>query len=314
MSRNHEDWVYLIPGHPMNQLRIGKSLGKGMEGQVFEATVGKRKYALKRERIAKQSQVLQHEISFAETFANKQTSGFMHLYAYRIVKDSTWHLQHSKIKAEKAIKFLEKRDRLPYVVEKVYTYVERIKHESGPIEFALQMIALIQRMRAAGWAHRDLHFANVVYSAKGPVVVDYSLVVHKNQVSATTWQKNCNDYMFIPNYLIWSGLWAYINKKQLDVPPFAEWIEYFKSHKQEWRRTVDLIAMYPKPVKEPRIIASVGAIVWPRLHQDFVLNEHKKTLLPIEKAVSLEVYAQIVAAAYHTDHKTLVMLLEASKV
>ena len=79
-------WIYLVKGHSFENLQIGKSLGKGMEGEVFQASVGKKLYALKRERIAKQSKPLEYELEFVTKFANKQP-GFMHLYAYRILKE-----------------------------------------------------------------------------------------------------------------------------------------------------------------------------------------------------------------------------------
>ena len=298
-------WIYLVKGHSFENLQIGKSLGKGMEGEVFQASVGKKLYALKRERIAKQSKPLEYELEFVTKFANKQP-GFMHLYAYRILKDETWQLDQSKRKTERDIKFLAAKAKLPYVVEKVYTYLAPISDKSmHPVDFVRQLMPLIRQMRKAGWAHRDTHGNNVILTSKGPVIVDYSLVIHKSHVSDKIWKKTCNDYNFLPDYLAYSRLWKYIRSKQLEVPPYQQWIKHLKGHKEEWELTIELLQC-----SDPtdNIIGYIGALYWEQLHQDFVLGRKLK-LMPTDLYLDIELLGPFACAAHQADYKRMNSIL-----
>ena len=294
-------WVYLVPGIHFTDLRVGKQIGAGREGHIYEAHDKTRTYALKRERIAKQSKPLEHEIDFATSFANKQPD-FMHLYAYRILKDDPWQLEARDIKSDRDRKLFAAKAKLPYVVEKVYTLVHAININSmHPVDFALNVLEKIQRMRKAGWAHRDLHGGNILTTAKGPVIVDYSLVIHKSQVSEDTWKRDCNDYDFVPDWMYWTDLWSHVKK----MPPFKNWIKELRKHPDKWKEAVRLAQCRNPP---DVVVGRVGALLFAQMHQDFVLGR-KMELLPMDLYLDMNRLAPLICSARRADYAKMRRLL-----
>lgn len=299
-------WVYLVNNHALDTMHIGDSLGKGLDGEVFLGTVADgTRYAVKKERIAKTSVSLRREVLFATSFANKQKTGFMHLYAYRILKGDPWQLQTDRFDDD-AVKYLAKRAKFPDVVEKVYSYHEQVgKGEVAMATVAAQVVSIIQRMRKAGWAHRDLHRGNIVQTAKGVVAIDYSIIVHRTDVSEKYWDQACNDYLVIPDYLIRNHLWSHVEAHQINVPPWRKWAPFLRRHPDEWRKAADLV-----DCTDNALIARVGAAMWPRLHEEFVTGKHVGASVDME--VSIQMYARICCAAQRANPSELRRLLRKS--
>ena len=296
-------WVYLVKGHVLDTLQIGDSLGKGLDGEVFLGTVADgTRYAVKRERIAKKSVALQRELLFATSFANRQKTGFMHLYAYRIKKGDPWQVQTDR-HDEYSVKYLAKRAKYPDVIEKVYSFHEQVAHSVMTV-VAAQVVSIIQRMRKAGWAHRDLHRGNIVTTAEGAVAIDYSIVVHHTDVSEKRWEQSCNDYEVIPNYLVRDHMWTYVDAHKVVVPPERKWPPFLQRHKEEWRQAAALV-----DCTDNTVIARVGIAMWPHLHQEFVIGKRVAASLVME--VSIATYARICCAAKRADASALRRLLRA---
>ncbi len=301
-------WVCLVPGCRLDNLKIGPSLGKGMEGEVFKATVGSRVYAVKRERVGKRSTHLQHEIEFATEFANKQPD-FMHLFGYRIIKDSNWQLSRLDRKGKGELEFLAKRAALPYVVEKVYSFIDVLNKETHPVEFTLNIIDKISRMRAAGWAHRDLTGGNIATTAAGPVILDYSIVINKRHVSVSTWNRYCNDYNYTPDYLLWSWFWSDVRKKCIPInKSHYEWIAFLRS-RPEWRLLVTEINC---PDLSSYAVGLIAEFKYPQLHQDFMIGKKRRVMTPelyLESGTLIQYYC----AANRADYDEMCKILRAAR-
>ena len=300
-------WICLVPGCQLDDLQIGPSLGKGMEGEVFKATAGSRVYAVKRERVGKWSTHLQHEIEFVTEFANKQPD-FMHLFGYRIIKDSNWQLSRPDRKGKAELEFLAKRAALSYVVEKVYSFIDTLNKETHPVDFTLDIIDKIRRMRAAGWSHRDLTGGNIAITATGPVILDYSIVVNKRHVSVSTWNRYCNDYNYTPGYLQYSYFWNNVHKKGIIITKSQQdWIRFMRN-KPEWNQ---LVAEINCPELPDVSIGQIAEIKYPQLYQDFVTGKKQKTLKP-DVYIGMGALIRYFCAAHHADYAEMRKILQES--
>jgi hypothetical protein len=173
------------------------------------------------------------------------------------------------------------------------------------VDFVLQLMPLIRQMRKAGWAHRDTHRGNVILTSTGPVIIDYSSVIHKSHVSDKTWKKTCNDYNFLNMYLVGSRLWKYVYSRGIYVPPYQQWIKHLKGHQKEWEETIDLLQC-SDPADST--IGYIGALYWEQLHQDFVLGRKLK-LMPNDFYLDIELLGPFACAAHQADYKRMKSIL-----
>ena len=172
--------------HLIDEVILGKQLGKGMMGTVFLAHDKKgNKYAYKIERILPKSvqksfkNVYWRENDFAKTLANKYPDHFMVLYDSKIDSDCKHHQDFSglNIKMEDLPKSLQnyytKLKKSSYCSVKLWSIIDGTLLEllipklmiSKKVLYDLfiQIVYIVFLMNNAGYVHNDLHLGNIGY-------------------------------------------------------------------------------------------------------------------------------------------------------
>jgi len=171
----------------LDEVSLGKQLGKGMAGTVFLANDKKgNKYAYKIERILPKdvpqtfNSSYWRENDFAESLANKYPDQFMVLYDSKI-EDNCKHRQDFSgmiFKMKDLSKSVQKKykelNKSPYCSVKLWSIVDGVIDDllnNKPIiskevfyDLFIQILYIVYVMNNAGYFHNDFHMHNIGYT------------------------------------------------------------------------------------------------------------------------------------------------------
>jgi len=245
----------------IDNYKIIKKIGGGMEGTVYLVSKGNKKYALKIEHILesniKQNKYspLWREIYFMHQIASKYPDQFTQLIEYDIIANCKHKQKYSldtKIFSIKTQKMINDIAESKYCVRKVYTLIDStLTHvltkktitTQQAYSMVVQLVDILDKMHSRGWVHGDFHTGNIgVLNTKKSHInianyhiptfgyiykaIDYGLVKNKKYLGKNE-KKYFDDNMKyeisnIKYQLVNSGVWTYVRKHKLKVPGFKE--------------------------------------------------------------------------------------------
>lgn len=226
----------------LDNIKIIKSLGKGMHGTIYLVEVididTKEKYAMKVEKVLKKdikkslSSVLWREIDFADTLSEKYPDQFMKIYTHEnkkcsyehILDDNIWKSIHKK-----QLKYYKKLYSSPFCSIKLMSIVDDVLHniiyklndKKVILDLFIQVVYIAYLINKEGYYHHDFHPKNigVVYTKDKYITIldekiethgyllkaiDYGMVLHK-KYKLNKWEKSALKYendLFINFYKI----------------------------------------------------------------------------------------------------------------
>jgi hypothetical protein len=168
----------------LNNCKIIKELGHGMDGTTWLVKLNSTKYALKIEKIP-ESHAIEHfntkhrewrDIKFSEEFGNEYPEQFIKLYTWDIVSDckyiNTSDFSHLPKEVQKI--YQDKSDS-KFCVRKLYSLVNtdlskiiKTLNKKQIYSLVIQNAHIIWLLNSHGYSHNDLHRSNigVIYTKK----------------------------------------------------------------------------------------------------------------------------------------------------
>jgi len=188
----------------INNFKIIKELGRGMNGTVFLVEYHKKYYALKINKILPENVKYNiksdtwREINFSIKFANKYPDQFMKLYFYDII-DNCKHEQKYLVNAVK----LQKSN---YCIRKIYSLIDdELKNVINDLDkkqiysMIVQLTYCIYLMNTNKYVHADLHSKNI-----GIIKTDKKIKIFDKSICTFGYQFIIIDYgsTLHPNFLL----------------------------------------------------------------------------------------------------------------
>jgi len=263
----------------MNEIMFDKvkkirKIGAGMFGTTYLIEINGKRYALKKEHILEEDfhkntkSRVWREIIFCKKMENI-SNHFMHLYAYRFIKDCRFKHKPptsiEEIQNEEVKELVQSITESSYCVEKIFDLKDGTLNKvfwkldiKQMYAMLIQLIYAIYEMRRHHFIHRDLHMNNVCYTKtnkeyieildwKIPTfgyiysIIDYGLIIsdrfeltQPEHIDLNYFQNTSEVVTLIKEMMVidWK-FWNYIKQNKIKLISFRDYIKQIK-HEPEF--------------------------------------------------------------------------------